>query len=253
MGRRIGQLQDRPGAARGDRDLVPEGHQLRLPGRLERPDRLSEEQGVHRQPDGPRGDAPQPEPRSPTRYVGGVSSYLEVLDTERQRLTAEQQLAQAQRDVLTPLCSSTRLSAVVGSRSSGSGNCRFLLGGPDRAADGLPVPRGHRQAADSHHPDHAVFVIAGVVADGGRAHVRRGLIAGLQVGFTLLSLLAARGPALYLRLRRSRPAVHRRPDPLLHLLRHALRPEGAAITPTRSMPESACTSCSASPSAPCST
>ena len=37
------------------------------------------------------------------RYVGGVSSYLEVLDTERQRLTAEQQLAQAQRDVLTTL------------------------------------------------------------------------------------------------------------------------------------------------------
>jgi multidrug efflux system outer membrane protein len=37
------------------------------------------------------------------RYVGGVSSYLEVLDTERQRLTAEQQLAQAQRDVLLSL------------------------------------------------------------------------------------------------------------------------------------------------------
>ena len=37
------------------------------------------------------------------RYEGGVSSYLEVLDTERQRLTAEQQLAQAQRDVLTTL------------------------------------------------------------------------------------------------------------------------------------------------------
>jgi hypothetical protein len=37
------------------------------------------------------------------RYVGGVSSYLEVLDTERQRLTAEQQLAQADRDVLTAL------------------------------------------------------------------------------------------------------------------------------------------------------
>jgi NodT family efflux transporter outer membrane factor (OMF) lipoprotein len=37
------------------------------------------------------------------RYIGGVSSYLEVLDTERQRLTAEQQLAQAQRDVLTSL------------------------------------------------------------------------------------------------------------------------------------------------------
>ena len=37
------------------------------------------------------------------RYVGGVSSYLEVLDTERQRLTAEQDLAQAQRDVLISL------------------------------------------------------------------------------------------------------------------------------------------------------
>ena len=37
------------------------------------------------------------------RYIGGVSSYLEVLDTERQRLSAEQELAQAQRDVLTSL------------------------------------------------------------------------------------------------------------------------------------------------------
>jgi multidrug efflux system outer membrane protein len=38
-----------------------------------------------------------------SRYVGGVSSYLEVLDTERERLTAEQELAQAQRDVLASL------------------------------------------------------------------------------------------------------------------------------------------------------
>ncbi len=37
------------------------------------------------------------------RYAGGVTSYLEVLDSERQRLTAEQQLAQAQRDVLVTL------------------------------------------------------------------------------------------------------------------------------------------------------
>lgn len=37
------------------------------------------------------------------RYRGGVSSYLEVLDTERQRLAAEQQLAQAQRDELNAL------------------------------------------------------------------------------------------------------------------------------------------------------
>jgi multidrug efflux system outer membrane protein len=37
------------------------------------------------------------------RYAGGVSSYLEVLDTERQRLTAEQLLVRAQRDVLNTL------------------------------------------------------------------------------------------------------------------------------------------------------
>jgi multidrug efflux system outer membrane protein len=35
------------------------------------------------------------------RYRGGVSSYLEVLDTERQRLGEEQRLAQAERDELT--------------------------------------------------------------------------------------------------------------------------------------------------------
>lgn len=37
------------------------------------------------------------------RYRGGVTSYLEVLDTERQRLAAEQQLAQARRDELVSL------------------------------------------------------------------------------------------------------------------------------------------------------
>lgn len=37
------------------------------------------------------------------RYAGGVSSYLEVLDTERQLLTAEQLLAQAERDALNTL------------------------------------------------------------------------------------------------------------------------------------------------------
>jgi multidrug efflux system outer membrane protein len=37
------------------------------------------------------------------RYAGGVSSYLEVLDTERQRLTAEQLLVQAEKDVLRTL------------------------------------------------------------------------------------------------------------------------------------------------------
>lgn len=40
---------------------------------------------------------------STLRYRGGVTSYLEVLDTERERLTAEQQLAQAQRDELSSL------------------------------------------------------------------------------------------------------------------------------------------------------
>jgi multidrug efflux system outer membrane protein len=37
------------------------------------------------------------------RYRGGVTSYLEVLDTERQRLAGEQALAQAQRDELASL------------------------------------------------------------------------------------------------------------------------------------------------------
>jgi multidrug efflux system outer membrane protein len=37
------------------------------------------------------------------RYTGGVASYLEVLDTERQRLSAEQGFAQAKRDELMAL------------------------------------------------------------------------------------------------------------------------------------------------------
>jgi multidrug efflux system outer membrane protein len=37
------------------------------------------------------------------RYAGGVTSYLEVLDTERQRLSAEQQLTLSRLDVLTTL------------------------------------------------------------------------------------------------------------------------------------------------------
>ena len=45
------------------------------------------------------------------RYEGGVTSYLEVLDTERQRLTAEVDLAEARRDVLTTL---VRLYQVLG-------------------------------------------------------------------------------------------------------------------------------------------
>lgn len=40
---------------------------------------------------------------SSLRYRGGVSSYLEVLDTERQRLAAEQELARARRDELVSL------------------------------------------------------------------------------------------------------------------------------------------------------
>ena len=37
---------------------------------------------------------------SHSRYEGGVTSYLEVLDSERQLFTAELNLAQAQRDEL---------------------------------------------------------------------------------------------------------------------------------------------------------
>jgi multidrug efflux system outer membrane protein len=49
--------------------------------------------------------------RANQRYSGGVSSYLEVLDTERQRLSAEQELIRGQRDVLTTL---VRLYAALG-------------------------------------------------------------------------------------------------------------------------------------------
>ena len=38
-----------------------------------------------------------------SRWAGGVTSYLEVLDTQRELLTSEQLLAQAQRDVLNSL------------------------------------------------------------------------------------------------------------------------------------------------------
>ena len=40
---------------------------------------------------------------SQLRYRGGVTSYLEVLDTERQRLQAEQQLSKAQRQELVAM------------------------------------------------------------------------------------------------------------------------------------------------------
>ena len=103
-GRRSGELQDREGAARRAADQLSESHQWSLPRRFRRAGRLPEDQGVHQQPDEPLAETLRDQSRlANVRYVGGVSSYLEVLDTERQRLTAEQQLAQAQRDVLTSL------------------------------------------------------------------------------------------------------------------------------------------------------
>jgi multidrug efflux system outer membrane protein len=71
---------------------------------------------------------------SSSRYVGGVTSYLEVLDTERQRLSAEQQLTQARRDVLS---AGRRLA--IKQRSTAEAVSRHKL---HRRAAGLhPQPR----------------------------------------------------------------------------------------------------------------
>ena len=51
----------------------------------------------------PHRDVTKPKPAGEYALRGRCQPALEVLDTERQRLTAEQQLAQAERDVLTTL------------------------------------------------------------------------------------------------------------------------------------------------------
>ena len=98
-----GELQDGEGAARRSSDQLSEGDQWSLPRCFRRAGRLPEIEGVRvSQEHFTRRCATKA--GSPTCATSAASrSYLEVLDTERQRLTAEQQLAQAQRDVLTAL------------------------------------------------------------------------------------------------------------------------------------------------------
>jgi hypothetical protein len=86
---------------------------------------------------------------------------------------------------------------VVGSKERPP-NCRFLLAGLLVLLLAFPFLEDIARPLILIMPIAAVFVIAVVVADGGAAHVRRGsLIAGFQVGFTLLSLLTRHQPALY--------------------------------------------------------
>ena len=77
-------------------------------------------------------------------------------------------------------------------------NCRSLLAGLLALLLAFPFLEDIARPLILVMPIAAVFVIGVVVADGGRAQVRRGFfIAGIQVGFTLLSLLTRSQPALY--------------------------------------------------------
>jgi hypothetical protein len=86
---------------------------------------------------------------------------------------------------------------VVGSKERPP-NCRSLLVGLLALLLAFPFLEDIARPLILIMPIAAVFVIGGVLADGGRAHVRRGFfIAGCQVGFTLLSLLTRSQPTLY--------------------------------------------------------
>ena len=77
-------------------------------------------------------------------------------------------------------------------------NCRSLLAGLLALLLAFPFLEDIARPLLLIMPIAAVFVIGVVVADGGRAHVRRGLlIAAFQVGFTVLSLLTRAQPTLY--------------------------------------------------------
>ena len=78
-------------------------------------------------------------------------------------------------------------------------NCRFLLAGLIALLIAFPFLEDIARPLVLMMPIAVVFVAGVVFADGGRAHVRRGLaIASVQVGFTVFSLLARGERALYL-------------------------------------------------------
>ena len=97
----VGELQHRESAKPRVADRVSAVDLRRVPGSIGCAHRISEVKGIHRKSDPLAETLRHQSQIANQRYIGGVSSYLEVLDTERQRLTAEQELAQAQRDVLT--------------------------------------------------------------------------------------------------------------------------------------------------------
>ena len=86
----------------------------------------------------------------------------------------------------------------MGGSKERSANCRYLLAGLVALLLAFPFLEDIARPLILMMPLAAVFVAGVVVADGGRTHVRRGLaIAAVQVGFTVLSLLARNEPALY--------------------------------------------------------
>jgi hypothetical protein len=86
---------------------------------------------------------------------------------------------------------------VVGSKERPT-NCRSLLAGLLILLLAFPFLEGIARPLILIMPIAAVFVIGVIVADGGPAHVRRGfLIAGFQLGFTLISLFTRGRPAVY--------------------------------------------------------
>jgi hypothetical protein len=86
----------------------------------------------------------------------------------------------------------------VGGSKQRPSNCGYLLAGLLGLLLAFPFLEDIARPLILMMPIAAVFVAGVVVADGGRAHVRRALlIAAFQVGFSLLSLLARGEPAVY--------------------------------------------------------
>ena len=87
---------------------------------------------------------------------------------------------------------------MVGSKQRPA-NCRFLLAGLIALLIAFPFLEDIARPLILILPVAAVFLAGVVVADGGRAHVRRGAaIAAVQLGFTILSLVARGAGTLYI-------------------------------------------------------
>ena len=130
-----------------------------------------------------------------------------MLDTERQRLTAEQQLAQAQRDVLTSLVqslqSARRRLAIVNRRLAWNGltlrGCRFLLAILLVLLVLFPVLEDMARPILLIAVIASVFVAGVVVVHPGRLRVRKAIaLAVVQIGLTGLAVSVTENSFAYL-------------------------------------------------------